>query len=255
MTRPDDAGNQKIEVTLDEPVDTPEQGSNRPQGEAEGAIPPGAVEVYIDKAVLESTWEHVLTNRRTELGGVLIGRRREADGTFTHITNWLDARHTTTTSGSLTFTHDAWADIAQRMSDMDPDDKIVGWYHSHPGHGVFMSGQDRFIHNNFFANDWQCALVIDPIKNDRGLFQLVNGQIVRTGYWCVPDKPVFVTQQDSKPVAVETPPQQDGLHEAASDFLEAGDHIASGIEKFVKYSAQRIRNSKGPLGRNIDKKA
>jgi len=31
------------------------------------------------------------------------------------------------------------------------DKKIVGWYHSHPGFGIFLSEYDLFIHRNFFT--------------------------------------------------------------------------------------------------------
>ncbi|MBK8031262.1 MAG: hypothetical protein IPK17_17580 [Chloroflexi bacterium] len=45
-----------------------------------------------------------------------------------------------------------------------------GWYHSHPGFGVFLSGMDLGIHNQFFTHLWQLAVVIDPIQRHYGIF-------------------------------------------------------------------------------------
>ena len=32
-----------------------------------------------------------------------------------------------------------------------PTESLVGWQHTHPGFGIFLSGYDLFIHRNFFA--------------------------------------------------------------------------------------------------------
>ncbi|MGI6294812.1 MAG: hypothetical protein ACOX3G_01870 [Armatimonadota bacterium] len=253
MTRQDDAGQRDLDIEFRTPARQTVQSAHRPQGELVGTIPADAVEVYIDRGAIEAAWEHVLTNRRTELGGVLIGHCAEDKGLFTHVIKSLDARYTETTVGSLTFTHDTWKDISERMDSQYPDAKIVGWYHSHPGHGIFMSGRDKFIHNNFFRNNWQCALVLDPIHNDEGLFQLVNGQIVRTGYWCAPNRPTKATPQKPGPTLVVLPPND--LEKAADHFHEAAEHLGSGMDKLINYGVDRVRHAKDQLGRRFDKKA
>ena len=61
---------------------------------------------------------------------------------------------------------------------------MVGWYHTHPGWGVFLSGMDLFICNNFFNRPLDVALVIDPCAGDRGWFQWSTdetGKTERTG--------------------------------------------------------------------------
>jgi hypothetical protein len=50
------------------------------------------------------------------------------------------------------------------------DARIVGWYHSHPGFGVFLSDHDTFIHNNFFSSPQQVAWVYDPHSDEEGCF-------------------------------------------------------------------------------------
>ena len=50
------------------------------------------------------------------------------------------------------------------------DKSIVGWYHTHPDFGIFLSDRDRFIQENFFSGAGQVALVIDPIRKTVGVF-------------------------------------------------------------------------------------
>lgn len=51
-----------------------------------------------------------------------------------------------------------------------PDKELVGWYHTHPKMGVFMSDYDTWLHSNFFPLDYQVALVIEPYSLNGGFF-------------------------------------------------------------------------------------
>jgi proteasome lid subunit RPN8/RPN11 len=79
---------------------------------------------------------------------------------------------------SLTFTHDTWQEINRIKDEHFPDLKIVGWYHSHPGLGIFLSAMDEFIHRNFFNMPWQIAYVIDPVNEESGIFRWEGGALV-----------------------------------------------------------------------------
>jgi hypothetical protein len=70
----------------------------------------------------------------------------------------------------LQFTPEAWAHISGLIEEDYPDLAIVGWYHSHPGLGVFMSGTDRSTQNAFFNHPWNVAVVVDPIAHNTGWF-------------------------------------------------------------------------------------
>lgn len=49
------------------------------------------------------------------------------------------------------------------------NDIIVGWYHSHPGFGCWLSGVDINTQQNFeFLNKRAIAVVIDPVQSVRG---------------------------------------------------------------------------------------
>ena len=53
---------------------------------------------------------------------------------------------------------------------------VVGWYHSHPGFGCWLSGVDINTQQSFEAlSDRAVAVVVDPIQSVKG--QFVNGHI------------------------------------------------------------------------------
>ena len=56
------------------------------------------------------------------------------------------------------------------------DRDIVGWYHSHPNFGIFLSDRDCFIQDHFFNGPGQIAYVVDPVNGVEGVFAWRNGQ-------------------------------------------------------------------------------
>lgn len=129
-------------------------------------------EVYVDVDVMLEMQEHAAEDTSVELGGILLGRRgQHPDGTpFVVISDSLRARYYKATRGSFTFTHETWADLDQQRSVLPETTEIVGWYHTHPGWGVFLSDMDIFICDHFFSHPDDVALVIDPTSGDTGLF-------------------------------------------------------------------------------------
>lgn len=64
---------------------------------------------------------------------------------------------------------------------------VVGWYHSHPGFGCWLSGVDINTQQSFEAlNQRAVAVVIDPIQSVKGkvvidAFRLINPQLIMLG--------------------------------------------------------------------------
>jgi hypothetical protein len=87
------------------------------------------------------------------------------------ITDSLRAAHYESTKGSFKFTHDTWSAISRERDEFPDELQMVGWYHTHPDWGVFLSGMDMFICDNFFNKKLDVAYVIDPCRGDRGMFQ------------------------------------------------------------------------------------
>lgn len=141
--------------------------------------------IYIDLDVALDVQQHAHSDVRVELGGVLMGAVQldESGNPFVIVSDTIRAEHYEATKGSFKFTHETWQAISRKRDEYPEGVRMVGWYHTHPDWGVFLSGMDLFICQNFFAGSHDLALVVDPCRNDVGWFQWVAGreQPQRTG--------------------------------------------------------------------------
>lgn len=124
--------------------------------------------VFISSDVLNGIDEFLRSNTKVEMGGVLCGYYNDSDEVY--ITDFIKAEHTDSTLMNLTFTHKTWEAINKEKDARGGDACIIGWFHSHPGHTVFMSGYDEFIQNNFFDMPYMVSYIYDPLNNERGFF-------------------------------------------------------------------------------------
>lgn len=130
----------------------------------------------LGEASRRTVYPHVFENADREVGGVLVGRA-PASGGAPRVTGAIEAIAADERRATLTFTQDAWEHV-HRVLDRDfPGQQIVGWYHSHPGFGIFLSEHDLFIHRNFFSGPAQIALVVDPVASVEGVFHWNDGEI------------------------------------------------------------------------------
>jgi proteasome lid subunit RPN8/RPN11 len=122
-------------------------------------------------------YTHVFGSADREVGGVLIGRM-PADGGLPLVTGAIPAISADEQKATLTFTQEAWAHVHQVLeAEFPANEQIVGWYHSHPSFGIFLSGHDLFIHENFFDAPSQIAVVVDPIGRREGAFGWQDGKL------------------------------------------------------------------------------
>jgi proteasome lid subunit RPN8/RPN11 len=123
--------------------------------------------VKCDDIVLRAIEEHSYTDLIHEVGGMLVGTLSDKG---VEITGFVPALKAQGTQVSLTFSHDVWDDILAAVNRDFPGKNIVGWYHTHPGHGLFLSEYDKFIHSNFFPDRNHVAVVVDPVQGNRAWF-------------------------------------------------------------------------------------
>src|SRR5712672_3237633 len=163
--------------------------------------------LQISTEVVRQIRQHARANGKTEVCGVLIGA--EDDG-VTCVEACIAGVNAAQGGAHVTFTQDAWEHIYKIKDKEYPDEKIVGWYHSHPGFGVFLSEHDLFIQENFFSSPQQVAWVFDPHTDEEGCFGWIGGAIeklsgIRFGY-----------SQNIKVTAAET---SDYNEDADEDFV------------------------------------
>ncbi len=153
---------------------------------------PGDLPIFLDRQSADAIERHALRDTSVELGGILLGKECVDDQTaepFVWITKSLEAKHYENTQASFTYTHDSWEKITRERDRLHPELDIVGWYHTHPDFGIFLSSHDLFIHRHFFAQPLQVAYVIDPIRQIRGFFQWHQGRLDHVGgYYLTADR-------------------------------------------------------------------
>ncbi len=141
-------------------------------------------DIYFEEAARDAIDEHVGGDTSVERGGVLVGSVDERTGRVI-VSASIPAHRATSAVASLTFTHEAWDDVNEILADRYDGLKMVGWYHSHPRFGIFLSEYDLFIQNNFFSAPWQVAYVVDPVAGKSGFFGWENGNVVRYPVWTI----------------------------------------------------------------------
>jgi len=139
-------------------------------------------EQALDEMIVYS--EQELTKER---GGFLLGGVYGQSPQYVVVRHFHPALEAQGNSASLTFTHETWATLTRESEANHPGESLVGWQHTHPGFGIFLSGYDLFIHKNFFAQTWQVALVIDPRRKEFGFFHWRNGEVRDCGFVCASD--------------------------------------------------------------------
>jgi 26S proteasome regulatory subunit N11 len=68
------------------------------------------------------------------------------------------------------------AQVANDIVEGKIEGRIVGWYHSHPGHGLFLSQTDMETHMQFYQfSSYALSLVADPKSGEFGIWIYENG--------------------------------------------------------------------------------
>lgn len=135
--------------------------------------------------IRQSSYIDILTsareNKDNEIGGILIGGYyldQQSRNPFIIIEHSITAEKGIDTRASFTFTHEAMEEVYRIKDEEYSEYPIVGWFHSHPTFGIFLSSADRFIQESFFSKEWQVAYVVDPHSNTIGFFRLSQGSII-----------------------------------------------------------------------------
>jgi proteasome lid subunit RPN8/RPN11 len=141
--------------------------------------------VFLSEQAFDRAVERGDSDTTREIGGVLVGELlRDDAGPYLKIDGTVDALHAEEKGAELTFTHATWEHIHKEMDGKHKDKKIVGWYHTHPGFGIFLSDRDQFIQKSFFNLPFQVALVYDPKSREHGIFTWRDNEVIRARrYW------------------------------------------------------------------------
>lgn len=156
-------------------------------------------DVRIDVEVHREIEAFAATNRNKECAGLLLGTVEiEGRDRIIHICAAAPAEGAVGTRASVSISLLAWESM-YKIRDLDYSDlRILGWFHTHAGWGVFMSDSDVFIHRHFFGHPNMVAYVLDPTTGRDGFFYWHSGQIGLCPNYGLVGNPIDLKPQSRK---------------------------------------------------------
>ncbi len=145
--------------------------------------------IYISQPTYKAIHNFTKDKTTNESGGILVGYTIEEFGkTNIVIDGFIEAKYTEATPTTITFTHQTWDSWHKELAKKHADKKIVGWIHTHPNFGIFLSEYDKFIQDNFFNADSQVAYVVDPIQEEEGFYFWIDKKLEKCNGFYIFDK-------------------------------------------------------------------
>lgn len=144
-------------------------------------------EAYVEQSALKKALEHssAAAQKGREAMGLLAGQVRQWQGQkYVLVEDYLTAGNSAT-SVSVRFAQEAFPQLATQVNEAKRKGKIiVGWSHSHPSYGCFLSGTDVSTQKKYFSEEFSIAVVIDPVRKEKKIFKLAasQGPHAKTGY-------------------------------------------------------------------------
>ncbi len=227
-----------IGFEMSDAAEVPEQNQSD-TSRSDGDIP-GYPSIIIQGAALARIEAEMASDIDAEVGGVLVGNAAPSTN-FVLVTGSLAAPRLGSDSvpssddemsigeggdddaaapstQPFTFTAATLEAMALHVADAFPGQRIVGWYHSHPRFGIFLSAHDLYMQSAFFAQPWQVGYVFDPVQAQRGFFGWQAREVVRVPQWEV----TAFTYGSGSDLPVNTP-----AHSTASPTLIDGGGAAA----------------------------
>lgn len=134
--------------------------------------------VYADSVVIERIMAHARQDTERECFGLLMGNvymDSNCGVTWMYLQDAVPASQVDADITTVEVSRQEFMrinDEVDRIREQTNDDvRKIGWYHSHPNYGIFMSNTDRLNQKRYYYQEWQLALVVDPIRATLGFFR------------------------------------------------------------------------------------
>ena len=196
----------------------------RPFPYPEGASRPPGLRVNMSRTAYEKVVSVIKEEDSCEVCGILAGLPyRDEKGYYTEVSEAIEGKFADNRVKTVTFTHKTWQYINRQMDQNHPDKLIVGWFHSHPGYGAYLSEDDIFVCRHYFSAIWQVAFVVDPTRDEKKIFYRGKEDklMAETAIW-IDGAPVDLASERS---------DVSGYHEDA--FISIGTDPASGRNRIL----------------------
>ncbi|KYK38373.1 MAG: hypothetical protein AYK18_17375 [Theionarchaea archaeon DG-70] len=133
-------------------------------------------EIYIYEDTIKGAINHCINYGDLEAIGLLLGRRYNYfRKEYILIVDQIEVKSRSSHT-FVEFDREAFSQIGDVMrSEGHQEDFLVGWYHSHPDFGCWLSEIDVETQATYFYEKYHCALVIDPMRRYLRFFKLREG--------------------------------------------------------------------------------
>ena len=123
--------------------------------------------VFLEQTCVANMQQHAEQDILREQAGILCGQAYLSDRQRYVVVESAVAVDTLSDAAHFKFHQNSWATV---WNHLESDNNIVGWYHTHPAMGIFLSATDLRTQQLYFSAPWQIAVVIDPVSREFGVF-------------------------------------------------------------------------------------
>ncbi|KAL1722352.1 JAB1/Mov34/MPN/PAD-1 ubiquitin protease-domain-containing protein [Schizophyllum commune] len=162
-----------------------QQGRGGPQTRADTTVPDNGEVIHISSLALLKMLKHGRAGVPMEVMGLMLGEF--IDDYTVQVIDVFAMPQSGTTVTVESVDHVFQQKMVDMLKQTGRPEMVVGWYHSHPGFGCWLSNVDINTQQSFESlNSRSVAVVIDPIQSVKGkvvidAFRLINPHTVITG--------------------------------------------------------------------------
>jgi len=132
---------------------------------------PTGLKIYLEDYVYTYLYKYAKFYRGEERAAALIGTFMEDSGQMCAVISGAVQipPETKGETGEL-FLETHLEEIQKQMEKYFPDKELMGWMHTQPGYGIFLTTQDLLIQKKYFKEAFQTLMIIDPIEDMDAFF-------------------------------------------------------------------------------------
>jgi proteasome lid subunit RPN8/RPN11 len=217
--------------------------------------------------ISQQAWDDFMTTamlayneKKHEACGVMIGKYFiDRHGTFAVATHFIQGTGVSTSASLCEISYEDNAYIAQVCQNLDA--LQVVWIHSHPGYGIFYSGQDEQTLRTKYNEDFHLGIVVDNRQMDYGAFKMFNKRMKRwdkvflfhelcDDYFLpfkASDKILDKIDSENKRLALEEQEREENITKEVQDSVEFNIQEAEIIEDEVNINDIEEQEKKAPV--------
>lgn len=163
---------------------TTEEETEAEEDESSGILyTDSTFDLYIHEEAFKKMLFNALefAGRNLETMGFLVGDRFSFSGKEYTVVRDMVSGELDATPSSVKFERQGFKTLFEKLDTMG-EYVLLGWYHSHPGYGCFMSSVDMQTQSEMFRERYHVAIVVDPVNRDFRVFRVEEGRLYEKSF-------------------------------------------------------------------------